>query len=249
MNDLIKIQLVKATYTYILIISSLCISCESLFNLEGNMVTNTYELSKADRIIVEGVYNVVFSHDSLNVIEVLAGSKVVEDIKFNYDSSSLTINDHIVFGNFKNITKPTIIIHFTTINTIKIDAACNVSTLVPINLPSLNMSATGDVAYFDMEFAGGSFGIYNNRQTNGKYTFRGEVHSCVTSAYASAIYNLEELDAESKIVENNSINDIKAGTCAHLKVGIYNRGNIYYSGIPQIDTVALESSGKLIKVE
>lgn len=236
----------KRNLIYILILFIL-VSCNELVDWEGELITQTVSLEEFSQLKIQGDYHIQLIQDSSNYIEIHAGEKIIDEIHFNYDSVSLSINDDISFGSTKIFTRPVITLHISDIHMIFIEKSCKLTTLEPISREAILIASTGEIAEMDMEFTSGSFLFYNNGGTNGIYKFSGNVSECTCYVYSAAKLDISGLNAERKVVESYTVADAYIGSCSRLAIGIFDRGKVYYKGTPEISYVEGTDEEKLVK--
>ena len=75
------------------------------------------------------------------------------------------------------------------------------------------------------------------------------INSMFNCGLVTALFKMDELECKKARVINYSVIDMKVNVVEELKVEIYNSGNIYYKGNPEIIIDTMSSSGKVLPLD
>jgi hypothetical protein len=139
-------------------------------------------------------------------------------------------------------------IHYKNLRNLNLYEPCKLTTQKPIT-GTLSLVVQAEMAEVDIDINSDRFYFYNHTTTGGKYTFRGLVDYSSIAGYYTAQFNLDELQARHLIVNNSSIGDMYVNASEILEVQIHHRGNIYYTGDPEIRIDSISGSGQLIHLQ
>ena len=218
--------------------------CES--NNHQPETTVIYPVEPFTEVLINGVYEVDFVSDTSTYIIVKTNSAYQSAFDIAQDSFRLTISDDISLKYMRDLRLPKIQIHFTRMERLVVNGAPKIRNRDTLHLQKLTVAIGAESADVNLVLKANQLNFYNNYQSNGKYSFSGQVDRFRVAAQANIQLDARQLEAIEKSIAQNSVGDIYAGACSLLKVEITNRGNIFYSGAPQIDTLAWTSTGKLL---
>jgi hypothetical protein len=233
---------------YILAISLACMTaCDSDSCLHGTGEKSTIRIATGffETLNVQGILDIILVQDTTCFVEFEGGDKVLEYASAVNTESAVWLNNSNRCFFLRDYEKIKAFVHFTHLNKIDLFEVCKVESRGALDSLSY-MTVQGPMAEVDITFNTDRFGFYNNQTTGGLYTFRGICDKLYLGGYYTAKINLADLMVREMNLNNSSLSDIYVNASELLTIQIHNKGNIYYSGSPQIVIDSVSGSGRLL---
>jgi hypothetical protein len=240
---IIKIQIALLVIGIVLLVSA----CEMDSCLHGTGENSRIKVETGffETLKVQGILHVILVQDTMCFVEFEGGDKVLKYISAENSDSTVWLNNTNSCFYLRDYEKAKAYVHFTHLNKIDLFEVCKVESSAALD-SLYYMTVQGLMAEINIELNTDRFGFYNNTTTGGVYTFRGYCDRLTLSGYYTAKINTEGIVARSFSVNNSALSDIYVSATEFLKVQIHNKGNIYYSGSPQIVIDTIAGSGRLL---
>jgi hypothetical protein len=191
-----------------------------------------------------GIFEIILVHDSVYYIELQGGEKVLDYAEVNVTDSSANLDNSNECYFLRDYEKIKCYLHYADNLQLNLFETCKVSCQNPVTT-NLLLTVPAELAEVDILLDNSHFHFYNHKTTGGTYTFRGFSDRCIISGYYSARFVLSDLTSREMHINNSSIGDMHVNANQLLEVEIHNKGNIYYSGSPEIVIDSITGSGRL----
>lgn len=239
---------------YILIIGLFVLSCQKTFDCisgVGEKVTNKYEISDFDTLIINDNFEITLIQDTINELIVTAYKKYSDAVTYKISENCLLLDNTY---NCK-FTKPekskiSINLHVKELSLIRINAPSNIhSDNTLINDNEIGVIVNPKFFEANLNVNCRVFYFWNTHLNGGKMYLHG--NSEYLKLWNTSLFSVDAsgLNTDNAYIENNSKSDIYLNARKFLKCKITGSGNVYYQGNPS--TIIVEdtaSSGKLIKL-
>jgi hypothetical protein len=238
---------IKNILLYFSVLICVLYSCEtdSCLHGTGDQTQIRIETGFFETLKVKGILDVILIQDTICFVELDGGDKVLNYVTAEIVDSALWLNNTNSCFYFRDYAKTKVYVHFTHLNRIDLFEACRLASKGCLD-SLYYLTVQGPMAEVDLELNTNRFSFYNNKTTGGLYTFRGNCDNLVISGYYIAKINLEGITARNFSVNNSSLSDFYVSATELLKIQIHNRGNIYYSGNPEIIIDSISGNGMLL---
>jgi hypothetical protein len=234
---------------YCLAVTAIIISCNPEDCLEGagSKGEKTIQTGFYKVVYVNGIFDVLLVQDTTCFIRFEGGENLLEQANASNTDSVVWIDNNSNCYFLKDYEKIKVYLHFNKISEIRLKEACSVKSVNPIT-NTFTMTAEGQVTDIDIELNNEHFFFYNNKTSGGKFVFRGWCNHCSIMGFYSGKVDASDLNTNTMKIENHSVTDylVRAQETVHAK--IFNSGNIYVYGKPEIIIDSLAGSGKVIRV-
>jgi hypothetical protein len=223
------------------------IACETDSCLHGTGENSTIivETGFFESLKVQGILDVILVQDTTWFVEFEGGDKVLEYVSAENINSTIWLNNTNSCFFLRDYKKVIAYVHFTHLNKIDVFEVCKVESKNVLD-SLYYMTVQGPMAEIDIELNTDRFGFYNNGTTGGIFNFSGNCDRFQISGFYTAQINTTNLTARDYFVNNSSLSDIYVTATEILTVQIQNKGNIYYSGSPQIVIDTITGTGRLL---
>ncbi len=198
---------------------------------------------------INDIFDVFLLKDTIDRIVIKAGENVIDKLTPGVQDSVLLLSS----GNSCAFLHPSekrvrVVIHYTILKTIYINEPAFVKTLKPVT-GNFCIAATARMAETDVEVDCHNFLFYTHYNTFGVYRFRGVADNVDLHGYKGTVIRADSLYGRNTSVKHNSTGDFHVTATENLNVSLYNSGNVYYTGDPEVFINELSSSGRLVKVD
>jgi hypothetical protein len=235
----------KNKFWFILILLLPLFSCKK----ELSTTTLTRELSDFDTLILNSVYEVELTQDTVNVIELIGATKIIEKIDISNTKGNLSLTTNYQ-GSwlYPENNKITVRIHTNGIHLIKANETCNIISINALTGNEIGLIMTSKLNEASLKLNCGTFYYWNNFPCGGKITLSGQVSNLKLWNVALMAVDAQALTCQTALVKNGSKGDCKLTCVQQLICALQGEGNIYLWGNPPSVIITEQSStGKLIK--
>lgn len=205
----------------------------------------TIETGFFETLNVQGILHVILVQDTTCFVEFEGGDKVLEYVSAENINSAIWLSNTNSCFFLRDYEKVKAFVHFTHLNKVDLFEVCKVESKNVLD-SLYSMTVQGLMAEIDLELNTDRFGFYNNGTTGGLYSFRGKCDRISIRGFYTAKINTAELTARDYYVNNSSLSDVYVDATEILRVQIHSKGNIYYSGSPQIVIDTITGTGRLL---
>lgn len=235
------------SYLFIFFMALLIQACDSngCFEKGGNERIEEIHLNSFTELSAHGMFELILVPDTTDYIEFKARESVIPHLTARLEDKTVLLENSNSCFYQRDYKKVQAYVHYESLGKINLYEPCKLTTMYPIT-GVMSLVVQAEMAEVDIEINSDQFYFYNHTTTGGKYTFRGFVDYSSITGYYTAQFNLDELEARHLIVNNSSIGDMYVNASEILEVQIHHRGNIYYTGNPQIIIDSISGSGELI---
>ena len=225
----------------------LCDSCEmgKCWHGTGQNTTQLYETGYFREVNVRGMFEIILIQDSVYYITLEGGDEILGYAAVTNTDSVVYLDNSNECAFLRDYEKIKCYLHFSDYLKLSLFETCKLTSQNPVT-SILTLIVPAEMAEVNIQLNNPHFHFYNHRTTGGTYTFSGYSDWCVISGFYSARFILSDLVSREMHIKNSSIGDMHVNPIEKLTVEIHNKGNIYYSGSPEIIVDSISGSGKLI---
>ncbi|MBN2348208.1 MAG: DUF2807 domain-containing protein [Bacteroidales bacterium] len=223
-------------------------SCEDSLYSDGDKTRKEVSLDYFYRLDINEIFDVSLLSDTINAIEIFAGENIIDLISADVVDSVLRLSYNNKWGFVHPTRKIKLTVHHTNLVTININEPSFVRTLNPLT-GYVGIAVPAREAEIDVELDCYHFLFYTHQSTFGEYTFRGAAGFAVFLGYKASIIHADSLIAREIYIEHFSIGNFYVNATESLTVKLFNTGNVYYRGEPEIINEERNAEGRLIKLE
>ena len=210
----------------------------------GQNTSRIFETGYYNKANARGMFEIILVQDSVYYIELQGGDKVLGYAEVSIIDSSVYFDNLNECYFLRDYEKIKCYLHYAGNLQLNLFETCKVTSQNPVTT-SLILTVPAEMAEVNILLDNSHFHFYNHKTTGGSYTFRGFSDRCIISGYYSARFVLSDLTSREMHINNSSIGDMHVNANELLEVEIHNKGNIYYSGSPEIVIDSISGSGKL----
>lgn len=196
----------------------------------GPSQIETRDMAAFESIYIESEGNVRIVNSDVYQVEVLANSRLLEDVETSVNNNTLTIKLH---GNHKNITTLEYLVR--TPNVTFIDSKLVGSLYATEGLVSEELEyhhkGVGKAIFFDLEVNDLSVDLIGV----GDVELSGTANSAIYQLSGVGNITREDLQTNDAEINLDGVGDVHIGVSETLKANIEGVGKIYYRGNPMID--------------
>jgi hypothetical protein len=214
----------------------------------GEEVNHIIEIESFKVAEVYSMFNVELVQDTTFYLEVIAGENIVNNIETTLERDTLSLYNYNSCAWSKDYARPHVRIHFSDIETVNILESSYVYSSEPIT-DDFRLVIKARLAEADVILNSNYFFFLTYMSTGGRYSFSGKVDRLSFSGYYNALIDASELQAREAQVMNHSVVDQKVWAESKMNVEIYNVGNIFYKGNPEIIIDSIASSGNVFPLD
>lgn len=239
-----------STYTVLFVSAILFMACESngCFEKSGREVSEEIHVDRYSELNVYGMFQVVLMPDTADYVEFVTRESVLPQLSAEVEDEILILHNSFNCFYQRDYGKVKAFIHFSDLRRISLYEPCLLTTDHPLE-NTISLVVQAEMAEVDMVINAERFYFYNHMTTGGKYTFQGTADYSSIAGYYTAQFNIEKFEVRHLKLNNSSIGDMYANARERLEVEIHHRGNIYYTGSPEIVVDSISGSGQLIHVQ
>ena len=238
-NIIIHIALILATFTMYDCSDNNCVSTA------GKDAQKTIQLTPFRTLEVHGIFTIELIPDTVDFVSIRSGKNMIEQSEFLIQDSTLFCYNNSECSFFKNFEKVQLQIHTTSLDSITIYNACNISNTVAITR-NLVISQQAEMVDLHLNLNNNYCKLSTLNVAGGSIVFTGKCKRCNFSAQYTTLLDSRNLKVSNMIIKNNTINDFYIQITDSLQVEIYKTGKIYYTGNP-IYVNDSKANGLLIK--
>ena len=235
---------------FTVLLAQLLNSCSTEECLEGagsqsekTVQTGFYKVAN-----INGIFDVFLVQDTTSYIRFEGGDNLLAQVNAINTDSVVWIDNNLKCNFLKDYQKIKVFLHFNNISQIYIKEACTVRTEKPIT-DIFTLIAEAQVADIDIELNTYHFFFYNNRTSGGIYVFRGWCTYCSIKGFYSGKVDASNLNTVKINIENHSVTNYSVRAQEEVHAKIFNNGNIYVYGKPEVYIDSIAGSGKVIEVD
>lgn len=197
---------------------------------------------------IDNIFNVYLQNDSTNTIMAEGPGNLMDKLELNVYNDTLFLNLGLNLSFLYPSERINIYIPHDNLRGITVEEASSIFSLDTIR-GNVSVIIKGPIAFTDMKVNCNNFQFYTHYQTYGVYNFSGKANNSYLSCYKGSSIHAENLVSANAVVRNFSVGDIYVNVTEKLTAGIYNYGNIYYYGDPEIEIREITSRGQIIKID
>jgi hypothetical protein len=234
-------------YILLIVTAILLLACEpkGCFEKRGPQVSEEIHVDQYSELSVYGMFETILVPDTTDYVEFVTRESILPQLSAKVEEDILILHNSFDCFYQRDFSKVKAYIHYSGLQKINLYEPCLLTTDYPIE-NTVVLVVQAEMAEVDIEISAERFHFYNHRTTGGKFTFRGSVDYSSISGYYTAQFNLDKFEARHLKLNNSSIGDMYANARDKLEVQIHHRGNIYYTGNPEIVIDSISGSGQLI---
>jgi len=208
----------------------------NLFEDEGEYTEIRYELSGVNQIKNLNIFQIEIVQDKEEYLLLKGGENVLEKASVSVSEQEVIL-DHEYQNWVQNYDLIIAEIHLKDLQKTTIDAPANISNSSILTGDHLDIDITVNAELVEMELNldYSSLKFHSHGSVSGGYVFSG---SCPNVNYTlNGITNIKASDLQSEVVSlgQNGIGEAHVWAKEKLSVTIYNSGDIYYKGNPEIE--------------
>ncbi len=211
----------------------------------GQKTIQVYEIGYFREVNVRGMFEIILVQDSVCYIELEGGNEILGYVAVTNTDSVVYLDNSNECAFLRDYEKIKCYLHFSDYLQLSLFETCKLISQNSVT-SNLTLIVPAEMADVNIQLNNPHFHFYNHRTTGGTYTFSGYSDWCVISGFYSARFILSDLISREMVVKNSSIGDMHVNPIEKLTVEIHNKGNIYYSGSPEIIVDSISGTGKLI---
>jgi hypothetical protein len=244
----------KIKILYVLVVQCLIlfllVNCKTEECLKGSGPegTNQIETNYFREVNINGMFDVTLVQDTVCYVEFEGGKNMLRYTKAKNSDSVLWIDNSNNCLFLKDYKKIKLFVHFTDINVINFFEPCTIRSQNALT-DDFSLLVPADIADLDIELNNNNFFFYNHRTSGGNYVFRGKSKNCHLMGFYTARIDASQLTTNNMIIENHSAVDFYVQADETLHVQIFNRGNVYYYGTPEVVLDTVDGSGEVFRVK
>jgi hypothetical protein len=214
------------------------------FKSTGSIVRETRTVSDFNRIDVYNNVDVIITQDTLNSVTAEAGENIISGITTNIDGGILTIRNENKCNWVRSFSKTIVVyVHAKKLSIIHHHGSATVSSVNTLegSTIDLNVWSSGDInvsVHADYVYS-------RQHSTVGDMTLSGKTTGCYIFNAGNAFTYGKELEIQNCDMEQRGTGDIYVNVTHTFSVSIYDSGNVYYTGNPQV-TSSVTGTGSLV---
>ena len=201
-----------------------------------------------NNVEVKGIFEVMLREDTIDYVEFRGGEEVLKYVRAEVKDSVLRLFNQNTCFFLRDYEKIIAILHYRKIDQVILKVASKVVSDGPLTHIK-TIQVHGEMGEVDVELAADYFVFYNHRTAGGNFLLKGYAEHCTVMNYYTARCDISGLSARRFYVTNGSLSDLYVNAGEYLQVRLLNKGNIYYSGTPEIVIDSVAGSGQLLPWE
>ncbi|NOU59487.1 head GIN domain-containing protein [Marinifilum caeruleilacunae] len=216
---------------------SCLLSCDGLnpFENEGEYTEKVYETGKILNVKNDNYFRIVFVEDDSDYLILKAGENKIKTCEVRNEDGVLSIN-HSYKNKLRNYDLIVAEVHSSNLNTITINAPAEISSEGTLEKESLYIDVTSnaELVELNLKLKLESMRFHAHGSVSGGFRLSG---TCNKATYTmNGITNIlaTDLQCQEVSIAQNGIGDAHVWSEQSLDVTIYNSGDIYYKGSPEI---------------
>ena len=233
---------------------SCLLACDALnpFEDEGEYTEKVYEPGEILNIKNENSFKIILVEDDSDYLILKGGENKINRCEVSYNDGIVSIN-HSYKNKLRNYELIIAEIHSSNLNTITINAPVEINSQNTIEGESLYIDVTteAELVELNLQLNLESMKFHSHGSVSGGFRFSGK---CDKASYTmNGITNIlaSDLQCQQVKIGQNGIGDAHVWSKQSLDVTIYNSGDIYYKGSPEILTKYVQvnnqnATGKVI---
>jgi hypothetical protein len=242
------IKLIKFVLNFLNLLTIFGCKGDGCFKGAGNDSVAHIETGYFKTVNFNGIFDVMLVQDTVCYVDFEGGENMLQYAKAENKDSVLNIDNSNECLYNKDYKKIKLSLHFTKIKLLAFYESCKIRTERPIT-DDFALIVPGLIADLDIELNNNHFFFYNHLTSAGIYTYRGKCTNCRIDGYYTSKIDASQLITKNMVIENHSIVDFKVRAEETLHVGLYDRGNVYYYGNPEVFIDTLVGPGKVFKAD
>jgi hypothetical protein len=214
----------------------------------GETVTKEFEIESFTDVNLYDRLDIYLVDDTVYKIKIIADENIIEDIQSECKDSVLSISADISCEFLKDTDiERRVYIHSPDISKIFIYGANRIFSEDTLYYPRFLIRIHSKIAFVDIKLSCNHFFLEQWNST-GNFNVEGETvyYSILNHGY-SYIYS-DKLKAQYVHITQKSTGDNYVSAEKKITANIYETGNIYYIGEPEINIEEQTSSGKIIQI-
>ena len=237
--------------SYIILIVTLLIyvSCDEMWIDNGPIKTKEIKSDPFTEVIINDVFDVELIQDTIYKIEVIAGSKIVDNVDVENENNTIKIKNTSSNEWLHEYERVKLKIYFTNIDSIILNEPCTVFNEDTIHVDNLLIHALGEYIDLNLTLDLQQLHFANSESSAGVYTLKGKTNKYSCWVRGSGILKAEDFLVQNMYLRSQSISDCYVHVENNLTVYFENTGYIYYKGNPSIVIETPEFSNQLIKLD
>lgn len=244
-----KYSILFTLISSLIFFSSCSQSSKDCFKSAGDIDSSIFNFSYFSVIDVHDIFNIHIEQADYYSVKVKTNSTLLNNIDITLNDNTITIDDNnkCYFSRDYDLE----INIYITAPDLKEVNFYNASTLKSINTLSYNrflFRAYGKLAFCDLDINCSDHFFISLWNVSGEYTVSGNCTYLDILNHGTSKIHTYNLTADYAIVEQRSTGDIEINPSLKIIGQIYDIGNIYYKGNPEIDSSRIGTS-KFIKAD
>ncbi|MFA9370262.1 MAG: GIN domain-containing protein [Labilibaculum antarcticum] len=207
----------------------------NLFEEEGDYTETRFEFTAITQIKNLNTFTIEIVQDDEEYLLLKGGENVLKEATISFSDQEIIL-DHQYQNWTRNYDLITAEIHLKDLQTITIDSPAEISSNGTLNGDNLYIDITADAELVEMNLNLDytSMTFHSHGSVSGGYEFAG---ICPLANYTlNGITNIKSSSLKSQTISlgQNGIGEAHVWAEEKLNVTIYNIGNIYYKGNPEV---------------
>ncbi|MEA3316482.1 MAG: head GIN domain-containing protein [Bacteroidota bacterium] len=232
-----------------LLFAFLFVSCENIFFGDDENVFVEKNVSDFNTIIVNDIFDIKLTQDTINRIFIEGAENIVANIKVFVKNDSLYIENNTDFRWTGNYDRVMVNISVKDLQNLRLNAPSDVVSTNNIKGHYLNVKAIAEMSEINISMDTDNFYFVNQGTSGGNFNFSGNTINLGFWIRGSGKINTEELTCKSAIIKSSTIADTYISVENKLKVEIERDAKIFYKGNPEIIAEDSNTLNNLVKLD
>lgn len=246
---------------HLFLIIPICVICVLILNLScnkenagdciqttGNIITQTREVLKFDKIQIEDNINLFISQDSTSGITIEAGENLMPEIITEIHGDTLIIRNDNSCNWVRRFDIPVNMwVNVTDLRNLYIHGYGTISNTGTLELDSFRLDSWESASKVNLTIHANYTNFHMNTGPL-DLTASGVTNSCYMYAAGFAVANTSKLETKNMQINSSGTGDFYVHASEILGAEIKSFGNVYYEGNPTQITTKISGSGQLLKI-
>ncbi|MCZ4409713.1 DUF2807 domain-containing protein [Cryomorphaceae bacterium 1068] len=204
----------------------------------------TFDLDAFNKIEFNDSFKVRFHTSDEFKIVANGSERFIEDLEVISTGDSVVIENKVKAAwLWPESNKVILDVYCDSLAQIKASESCTISSIDTLRSDNLLLIVSSKLNIADLKLNCREFSYYNNFPCGGVMTFSGKADKLDIFNYALMQVEASDLSATRVFVENHSGASCAVKALDEFSYSIYNRGDIFLSGAPEVITL-IENSGE-----
>lgn len=236
--------------TFLLILAC-CAACERqeespCFQSASDPTEARIPLDDLQVLEVHDLFDVYLVQDTVNEVVVHAGSNLIDDLEFHQENNRLHVYNHSKCRWLRNYNRIRLTFRLKNLSRVSLWYPCHVETPDTVKWPDLYVYSFAKVFEGRLLVDNLTLRFGVNFTCAGSCSLAGHTGKLIIMNRGVHHIFADSLTSVAADITNNARGDIHLGPAETLSAHIWESGNIYYKGDPEIVVRDLTSTGRLI---